>query len=181
MASIFGHVIASTALGFSIFEKQRTTKTLLVAAFCAWLPDADIFGLYLGVPYDSPFGHRGASHSIVAAVLIGWLAALFFFKNEAKRGRLALFFIASALSHPLLDMLTDGGRGVALFFPFSLKRLFFPFRPIQVSPLRVGDFQGEWAMEVLTTEFVWIGLPAVGLVAATFLLKKLASFLTNQN
>jgi inner membrane protein len=37
-------------------------------------------------------------------------------------------------------MLTDGGAGVMLFFPFSESRLFFPWRPILVSPLNISQF-----------------------------------------
>jgi membrane-bound metal-dependent hydrolase YbcI (DUF457 family) len=52
---------------------------------------------------------------------------------------LLLLFLAAA-SHPLLDMLTDGGLGVALLAPFSWSRYFFPFRPIPVSAIGVdGD------------------------------------------
>jgi len=40
----------------------------------------------------------------------------------------------------LLDALTDGGSGVMLLFPFSAERLFFPWRPIHVSPLGILRF-----------------------------------------
>ena len=46
----------------------------------------------------------------------------------------------AAITHPLLDMLTDGGSGVMLFFPFSTERFFFPWRPIRVSPLSIARF-----------------------------------------
>ena len=38
------------------------------------------------------------------------------------------------LTHPLLDALTNGGRGVMLLLPFSCARLFFPWRPIYTPP-----------------------------------------------
>jgi inner membrane protein len=38
-------------------------------------------------------------------------------------------------SHPVLDTMTDGGLGCALFWPFDLTRYFAPWRPIPVSPL----------------------------------------------
>jgi inner membrane protein len=43
-------------------------------------------------------------------------------------------------AYPLLDALTDGGSGVMLLFPFSAKRLFFPWTPIHVSPLGILEF-----------------------------------------
>jgi len=48
--------------------------------------------------------------------------------------------VALVASHPLLDALTDGGLGVALLWPFSAERFFFPWRPIPVSPIGVGFF-----------------------------------------
>jgi protein-S-isoprenylcysteine O-methyltransferase Ste14 len=38
-------------------------------------------------------------------------------------------------THGLLDTLTDGGRGVALLWPFSLERYFAPWQPIPVAPI----------------------------------------------
>jgi inner membrane protein len=46
----------------------------------------------------------------------------------------------AAITHPLLDMLTDGGSGVMILFPFTTERFFFPWRPIRVSPLSVARF-----------------------------------------
>ena len=42
------------------------------------------------------------------------------------------------LSHPLLDALTTGGLGVALWWPWSDVRIFAPLRLIPVSPIGVG-------------------------------------------
>ena len=63
---------------------------------------------------------------------------------RSSRGRawlpLAALWTACAITHPLLDMLTDGGSGVMLLFPVSEARLFFPWRPIRVSPLGIARF-----------------------------------------
>ena len=55
------------------------------------------------------------------------------------------FLFASTLSHGLVDMLTNGGLGVALLAPFDNGRYFFPFRPIEVSPLGIANFLPTWA------------------------------------
>jgi len=52
----------------------------------------------------------------------------------------ALMWAGCAVTHPLLDALTDGGSGVMLLFPFSEVRLFFSWRPIHVSPLSIPRF-----------------------------------------
>jgi inner membrane protein len=57
--------------------------------------------------------------------------------------------------------MTNGGLGVALFWPFSSGRIFLPFRPIQVSPIGVGNFFSEWGLWVIASELVWVLIPAL--------------------
>jgi len=44
-----------------------------------------------------------------------------------------IFFCVA--SHGLLDALTNGGRGIALLWPFTNARYFAPWRPIPVAPI----------------------------------------------
>ena len=178
MASLFGHIAASTALGCAFFPKQVRPATLLLAGFCAFAPDLDVLGFRFGIPYSSEWGHRGWTHSIFFATLFGGLAAWIFtrFDNQGgstrQAGLLAVWCALSTIFHPLLDMLTNGGRGCALWWPFSKERIFFPFRPIQVSPMSVSGFISEWGLTVLASETVWIGLPALGLVGVMRLMRQ---------
>lgn len=48
-------------------------------------------------------------------------------------GWMWLYLFLATISHSLLDALTNGGMGVALFAPFDNRRFFFPFRPIEVA------------------------------------------------
>jgi inner membrane protein len=171
MASVFGHVMASTAIGFGFFPKNRMissassyTKLLVLGGLCAFIPDLDILSFHLGIPYSAPFGHRGATHSILFALLWGCLMAFVFYKKEPYFWRIALFFFLCTVSHPLLDACTNGGKGVALFFPVDNTRIFFPWRVIQVSPISPSDFFSEWGLEVLWSEVRWIGIPGLILV-----------------
>lgn len=59
------------------------------------------------------------------------------------------------LSHALLDALTDGGLGVALFWPLSDERIFFPWRPIPVAPIGRRFFTTERGLLVAATELAW--------------------------
>ena len=77
----------------------------------------------------------------------------------------ALFLAAVTASHGVLDALTNGGLGVAFFSPFVLRRYFFPWRPIAVSPIRAGDFFGETALRVLASEARWVWLPTAVILA----------------
>jgi inner membrane protein len=102
------------------------------------LPDVDALGFRFGIPYGSPLGHRGATHSLVAAAIAGLAAG----GRAASRGSRGVFEFAWVFtivaSHGLLDTLTDGGKGVALLWPFSLHRYFAPWRPIPVAPIGLG-------------------------------------------
>lgn len=100
------------------------------------LPDADVIAFTLGIPYGAPFGHRGASHALATAAAAGLAAALLARSpRPSDRRRVGLLAFAVVASHGLLDALTDGGRGVALLWPFSNERLFAPVRPIPVAPI----------------------------------------------
>jgi inner membrane protein len=173
MASVFGHVAAATALGYAFFPRQVRPATLVLAGFCAFAPDLDVLAFRFGVPYASQWGHRGWTHSVVFAVAFGSLMAWFFAKFDKIEDarRLLAWLVLATLSHPLLDMLTNGGRGVALWWPFDTVRIFFPFRPVQVSPISVADFFSPWGLEVLASEVLWIGFPALGLVGVAKLLR----------
>jgi inner membrane protein len=99
------------------------------------LPDADIVGFSLGIPYGSVWGHRGFTHSIGFAAVAGVVAAAW---SRARGGRsLQMGALATVVvaSHGLLDTLTDGGRGAALLWPLSAERFFAPWNPLPVSPI----------------------------------------------
>jgi inner membrane protein len=148
-------------LGKLLLPDTRHWPYWLLAAACAFLPDADVVGFKFHVPYASLWGHRGLTHSLLAAALIA-SAALVLTRGRRHApppGRLwVLLFLATA-SHGLLDAMTTGGLGVAFFSPFELERYFFGFRPIQVSPIGLRRFAGAAALRVLGSEVRWVGLP----------------------
>lgn len=130
MAS-FGHVALGVAAGRA-YSRERALKAMLAFSALSMLPDADVIAFFFRVPYAAPFGHRGATHSIAFAALCALVSLV------ARNRRLAGFVFAVVLSHPLLDMLTDGGLGCAIFFPFSSERFFWPVQPIPVAPIGAG-------------------------------------------
>lgn len=165
MPSVFGHVLASTSLGYAFFPHRVQRRALLLAGLCAVAPDADVLAFTFGIPYESIWGHRGWTHSLAFAAVLGPAVAWLFYHRKRYWPRMALYFALAAASHPLLDMLTTGGLGCALWWPFSEERLFFPVRVIRVSPLEMGDFLSKWGIKVLLSEAFWIGLPGTVLVA----------------
>jgi inner membrane protein len=159
--SAFGHVAPALAL-VPLFRTAATPARLwLAGVVCAVAPDLDVLALRF-VPHDSMLGHRGLTHSLpFAAALAG--VALFAALPRAGPARswlrAWLYLFPAAASHGLLDACTNGGRGVAFFAPFSAARFFFPFRPIEVSPIDLARFFSERGLEVLRSELVWVWLP----------------------
>jgi inner membrane protein len=163
MASALAHAVAATAIGSLLWVPLRLSGTLALGMTWAVLPDLDVIGFWLGIPYDHPLGHRGLSHSIpfAAAVSLGLLQIAYRGSSRVERRRLGWFFFFAMSSHGVLDAMTNGGLGVAFFAPFDNTRYFLPFRPIEVSPLEPHMFFTQRELTVLATEFVWVGIPAL--------------------
>ena len=162
MASLPTHALAALALG-TAFAPVRAPKRFWVwGAVLAMLPDADVIGLAFGIPYGSPLGHRGFTHSILAAALFAALALAWERRRDPELPwkRWGAFFLIAALSHGLLDAMTTGGKGVGFFIPFDTTRYFLPWRPIRVSPIGLGPFLSSRGLSVLINESLWVWLPA---------------------
>jgi inner membrane protein len=131
-------------------DRRLLARLPWYSAFLSVIPDADTL-MHAFVRYSHPFGHRGAFHSL--GFFLGFCALLVRFPVFATR-RMAAFvcLFLSMASHSLLDMLTNGGLGIGLFWPISNARLFFPWRPIPVSPLHVDSFFSVWGLRVLAAE-----------------------------
>jgi inner membrane protein len=121
------------------------------------------------------FGHRGLTHSLAFAALLGACVTAVCFRDSPRKVTLAVFFALATASHGALDALTDGGLGVAFFAPFTGRRYFFPFRPVEVSPIGVGAFFSEWGLAVIKSELVWVWLPAGLCAAAVITFRRLFS------
>lgn len=169
MASAFGHAALGATLGKLLLPDRRYWPCWVAAAVCAALPDIDSVGYRLGVPYDSLWGHRGLTHSLLAAVVLAAVGtALGQLAGSGRRppaARLGLLLFLATASHGLLDALTTGGLGVAFFSPWDLQRYFFGFRPIRVSPISIRAFLGAKGLRVLASEALWVGLPCLLLLA----------------
>jgi|SRR6185437_5795762 len=176
MASAFGHACAAFTIGKTYSGKKLPLLFWILSIVCAIIPDADTIGFKYHIAYGSTFGHRGFTHSIVFALLLGLIISWLFIKltsfDKKQRWKLILYFFIVTLSHPLLDACTNGGLGVAFFSPFSNHRYFFPFHPIQVSPIKVGSFFSDWGLRVLLSEFIWIGLPSIIITFCIYRVRK---------
>lgn len=161
MATIFTHALLPVAARAASGPGVFSNRLLLVAMLATILPDADVVAFVFGVPYSDPLGHRGFTHSLAFAAFTGIVAAIF--AAQLKASRLLAFitlFMATA-SHPFLDSFTNGGLGVAWFWPLVDTRYFMPWQPIEVSPIGASGFFTARGAAVLLSEAKWIVAPLV--------------------
>ena len=120
---------SSTTLG--MFRRYAA-----VAGFAslAMLPDADVLLVMLGTDDRGAVGHRGASHSLFFAAVVGALIGLVARRFGARGLRTALLAAIAVASHGLLDAIGEGGRGIPLLWPFSDERFFSPWRVLPDAP-----------------------------------------------
>jgi inner membrane protein len=165
--TVFTHAIAVGIVGAGAGRALPPRVVALGALFAA-LPDLDVIGFKLGIWYGHMLGHRGLSHSLLAAaVLAGMLAAHPAVGGAARRTRLTAwcFLFAAISSHGVLDAMTDGGLGVGFFAPLSNERYFLPWRPIEVSPIGARFFSAR-GLGVLASELRWVVLPSLAIALA---------------
>ena len=174
MASAPSHAAFALALGACLVPTVQRRRTLVAGTLLAVLPDIDAVGYWLGVPTSALLGHRGLTHSLAFAIVVGLVGALLLAKGGLPPGagpRAALYLVLAMLSHGLLDACTNGGPGIAFFAPFSTARYFFPFRPIAVSPIGVEGVFGERGLRILASEARWILLPSAFLAGGAVLVR----------
>lgn len=158
MPTIFTHAVVPLAAGLALGRKALPPRLIAAGVVAAMAPDFDTVAFKLGIAYADQFGHRGATHSIVFALALGLFATACATWLRSGRLRAFAFVALCALSHPLLDALTNGGLGVALLWPASHERFFAPWRPIAVSPIGAGFFSAR-SVAVLWSELRWVVLP----------------------
>ena len=174
MCTVITHPAVPIALSALLPQETASSSLLIAAALCSVIPDLDVVGFEFGIKYGDMLGHRGFTHSIFFAALLAALITFTWFQNSQGSGLIVFMFLfLSTLSHPLLDALTNGGLGVGLFAPFSNERYFFPYRPIEVSPIAVGAFFSHRGVTVILSEVKWVWLPSTIFFGLGHLLKRL--------
>ncbi len=151
MPTVFSHPAPVLALAAALGSRVVPARLLLFGVFCAVLPDLDVIGFKLGIRYADLLGHRGFSHSLLFALLMG------------------LFGAALA---PWLRCSRPAAFGVAALWPLDKARYFLDWRPIRVSPLNLRVFFGRQGLEVLISEWRWVWLPCVTAGATVWLLRR---------
>jgi inner membrane protein len=169
MPTVFSHAILGVAAA-SVFPDQRYPERLYgLSILCSVLPDADVAGFALDVPYEHMFGHRGFFHSLIfaLAVAIAVVAVAFHEKKPFSRSwwLVLLYFFLLTASHGVLDTLTHGGLGIALLSPFDVTRYSAPVTLFEAAPLDLQGMFTPWGLRVLKSEFLWIWIPCFAVMA----------------
>lgn len=161
MPTVLTHPAVPIAIGIGLGRGVVSPRLMVAGIAASVIPDLDVIAFQFGVPYEADLGHRGFSHSlsfafgmaVLGVVALGYLRTRF---------RLAFTYLfASAASHGILDTFTNGGLGIALFWPVSGQRFFAPVQMIEVSPLGLSHFLSERGLEVLESELLWVWLPCL--------------------
>jgi inner membrane protein len=176
MSTVMAHGVTALALGKTVTPRPMALRFWFWAVLCACIPDADVLGFGLGIRYGDLFGHRGFTHSLTFALLLGISACWLAFRGErlglVRRLAFSGFFFLVTASHGLLDAMTNGGLGVAFFSPFDTTRYFLPWRPLEVPPIGIAGMFSARGLQILANEGLWIELPALTLVTALTLWRR---------
>ena len=172
MPTVFSHPAPMLALGLAAGQRVVPGRLLLAGLVCSVLPDMDVVGFMMKVSYGDTMGHRGASHSLLFSGIMGAFCALVAPWLRCKRFIAFLTGFLAVTSPIALDAATNGGLGVAIFWPWDNARYFLPWQPIEVSPLSPKAFFSARGKVVLFSEFIWVWLPCFTTALLVFSLRK---------
>ncbi|MDR3005337.1 MAG: metal-dependent hydrolase [Acidovorax sp.] len=171
MPTIFSHIAVPIAATLALGTSRVPPSMLLAGMLASIAPDFDGITRQFGTHLHGMWDHRGYTHTLGFALLMG-LVGLGLAKHW-KVSRLAGFawMALCCFSHPLLDMLTSGGSGIAALWPLSGQRFFSPWRPIKVSPIVASQFFSQRGWQVVSNELLTIWLPLMALGLSCFALR----------
>jgi inner membrane protein len=139
MASLTTHATVAALVTLPVIRSPRLRELMpgwmLALSVCilATICDLDT-GAHrlLGIPPENILSHRALFHSPFFALAGSAILAAVVARGRGRQmfAWLWMLWAAAMMTHPLLDALTDGGRGLMLLLPFSRERMFFHWRPI---------------------------------------------------
>lgn len=156
------HFAPAVALAVAIAPRRIGWRLALAGAACAVMPDADFLMYVLHLDsYGGTYGHRGFTHSIGFALLVGAIGALLAGRHPPRSRWLTAAYLAlCTASHPLLDGLIDRGICNAWLWPLDGARHCLPWRPILMQGVPL------FGLGRLGQELLWIGVPLLLLANA---------------
>lgn len=147
------HLAVGLAAGrYMARSDQEAPRTMALGAVLATLPDWDLISHAFAGVQDTMAGHRGASHSLLAAAAVGALLGVAFGPRWWGRWQTSLWAFLTIASHAILDLFNVAGK-VGLFWPWTDQ---FSTVPVQFIPgvLSTGDLLTPKVIPVLIWETV---------------------------
>lgn len=162
--SVLGHVAVGVVAARAVNRSQpepgaaRLGTMMAGLTILALLPDAD-FLLPALVPISPSFDHRGITHSLTFAVLIGLITAWVLLVTQSDRPLAWGILVAAVVAtHGLLDLLGQSQLGVELLWPFSTVRL-TPWQLLpdpSLAPPLARNFLGPLTAELVLFLPAWL-------------------------
>ena len=116
--SAFAHALVGASLASALPAKRRIAGFGGVLAALAAAPDLDVVAFRFGIPYEHPLGHRGVTHSLPFAMLLGALSWPLWRRVLPDGAGSAAALTALAIRvHGILDAFTDAGLAWGSCFP----------------------------------------------------------------
>jgi inner membrane protein len=163
VATVFTHSLAALIIGKSFIDKKQSPGLWVSLVLCSLLPDIDVIGRKFGIAYGDFWGHRGFTHSLVFALLIGFVIGLVFYRRlgivSLEWWRYVALYSTVTASHGVLDAMTNGGLGIAFFSPLDNTRYFLPWTPVEVTRVGFYDFISSKGFRILASEGIFILAP----------------------
>jgi len=194
MATFWTHAFFAAAGSKVAIGRRMPVRFWLLMATCGAIPDIDVIWRRFVSETAGIWGHRGITHSLLAAGFFGVLAACVCrtWKTKgvepspvAERSPWVPFlvmwlaFALATASHFVLDMLCSGYRGVALLAPFDSARYSFGWQPVWSLPAWVASivpdailYSGSWVVRVAACEVFTIWLPLAALLGVSWLIRR---------
>lgn len=158
MPTVLTHAALPLIAAWALGPGQIPPRVAFVGAMLAVAPDLDVISRAFAIPHTAALGHRGVSHGFAAAALLALIGMASVRKWSL---RFFGFLFAAAASHGLTDMLTDGGKGIMLWWPLSEVRYAWVERPIEVSGILGRSITAGRLPAILWSELVWLIGPAL--------------------
>jgi len=163
VATVFTHSLTALILGKRFIVEKKSPGFWVSLVLCSLLPDIDVIGFKFGIAYGDFWGHRGFTHSLTFALLVGLIIGLVFYRRQCIASPVwwryvALYSVGTA-SHGVFDAMTNGGLGIAFFAPFDNGRYFLPWTPVQVTRVGFYDFISAKGFRILMSEGIFILTP----------------------
>lgn len=157
--------VGHSLMGYALYDSTRkddarfSWRLLLLLVILANIPDADFLpGLLVG--NANQFHHHYFSHSLGAAIVVSFLAAVFYTKGtDRKFGVHFALFFGAYFSHLVLDYITADTSepfGLPMFWPLTTQYFYSP-KTIFMAVHKIGA-SDQFFKSLLTVHNLWVVL-----------------------